>query len=358
MPINVQAWARPLIKMNKVLKKVPVEVPQHRVKSVLVVINPMTNNAKAHWQATLINALNQRGWHYQLYLTSSCLIQNQAFFSDNLKHFSDVIVLGGDGTLHLVVNCMAYSDIPMSFIPCGTGNDFARSWYGKITDEALLTCVLEGQVSAISLGKINQRYFINVAGLGFDGAMLQSSQGRKSYFPKLSYLLQTIEHLWGYQGHMMTICFDKATNANAGEVNDKTAGKVDLTSAALGNHNELTQACERPSFLFAIANGQYFGGGMKIAPHADVRADSLAYCHIQDCRWYDKLINLLRIFSGNHLSAPIVQAGTITHCTVTHCTVTTEGIPMEADGEWLGLSPAVISVCPDALKLRGLVAKT
>jgi hypothetical protein len=39
----------------------------------------------------------------------------------------------------------------------------------------------------------------------------------------------------------------------------------------------------------------------------------LAYCHIQDCRWYDKLINLLRIFSGKHLSAPIVQAGTSQH---------------------------------------------
>lgn len=329
--------------MNKVLKK------------VLLVVNPMANKHKASWQTKLIQALALRQWPYQLYQTSSCLIQNQAFFSDHLAQFSDVIVLGGDGTLHIVANCLAYTNIPMSFIPCGTGNDFARSWYGDISEEQLLECVLDGQVNSISLGKVNQRYFINVAGIGFDGAVLQASQGRKSYFPKLSYLLQTLEHLWGYQGQALEVsalntCKVEAKDGHGSylapdsEPGHKPDGEPEPELAAL------IESCQRPSFVLAIANGKYFGGGMMIAPHAHLAAPRLAYCHIQDCRWSDKLINLLRIFSGTHLNAPIVAAGQIHH----GLNILTSGIPMEADGEWLGLSPAVITVQPNALKLRGL----
>ena len=325
--------------MNKVLKK------------VLLVVNPMANKHKASWQTTLIQALALRQWPYQLYQTSSCLIQNQAFFSDHLAQFSDVIVLGGDGTLHIVANCLAYTNVPMSFIPCGTGNDFARSWYGDISDEQLLECVLDGQVNSISLGKVNQRYFINVAGIGFDGAVLQASQGRKSYFPKLSYLLQTLEHLWGYQGQALEV-----SALNSGKLKAKDGYKPDGEPVHKPDCKPepelpaLIESCQRPSFVLAIANGKYFGGAMMIAPHANVQSDALAYCHIQDCRWSDKLINLLRIFSGAHLNAPIVAAGQIHH----GLNILTSGIPMEADGEWLGLSPAVITVQPNALKLRGL----
>lgn len=314
------------------------------LKKVLLVVNPMANKHKAGWQTKLIQALALRKWPYQLYQTSSCLIQNQAFFSDNLAQFSDVIVLGGDGTLHIVANCMAYSDIPMSFIPCGTGNDFARSWYGDISDEQLLECVLDGLVTCISLGKVNQRYFINVAGLGFDGAVLQANHGRKGYFPKLSYLLQTLEHLWGYQGQTLEI---SALEQHEPRVKAECEPYHEPELATL------IDSCQRPSFMLAIANGKYFGGGMMIAPQARVQADTLAYCHIQDCRWSDKLINLLGIFSGSHLNAPIVVAGHIHH----GLNILTTGIPMEADGEWLGLSPAQITVCPNALKLRGFRAK-
>ncbi|MBB1269198.1 diacylglycerol kinase family protein [Shewanella sp. SR44-3] len=324
------------------------------LKKVLLVVNPMTNKRKAAWQVRVTTALEQRKWAYQHYQTSSCLIQNQAFFSDNLDKFTDVIVLGGDGTLHIVANCMAYSDIPMSFIPCGTGNDFARSWYGEISDEQLLECVLYGQVSSISLGQVNQRYFINVAGVGFDGALLQASLGRKSYFPKLSYLQQTLERLWGYQGQELEV---SAVNASKNEAKNrlrsysKSNSEFDHKSACEREPElaALIESCQRPSFMLAIANGQYFGGGMMIAPHAHVAAPRLAYCHIQDCRWSDKLINLLRIFSGAHLDAPIVQAGQIHN----GFSILSVGIPMEADGEWLGLSPAEITVHPNALKLRG-----
>jgi diacylglycerol kinase (ATP) len=325
--------------MNKVLKK------------VLLVVNPMANKHKAAWQTKLIQALALRKWPYQLYQTSSCLIQNQAFFSDNLAQFSDVIVLGGDGTLHIVANCLAYTDVPMSFIPCGTGNDFARSWYGDLSDKQLLECVLDGQVNSISLGKVNQRYFINVAGIGFDGAVLQASQGRKSYFPKLSYLLQTLEHLWGYQGQVLEVsalntCWVEAKDGH--KSNGELVHQPDCEPEP--ELPALIESCQRPSFMLAIANGQYFGGGMMIAPHANLAAPRLAYCHIQDCRWSDKLINLLRIFSGAHLNAPIVAAGQIHN----GFKILTSGIPMEADGEWLGLSPAEITVCPNALKLRGI----
>jgi diacylglycerol kinase (ATP) len=322
------------------------------LKKVLLVVNPMANKHKAVWQTKLVQALAFKQWPYQLYQTSSCLLQNQAFFSDNLAQFSDVIVLGGDGTLHMVANCLAYTDVPMSFIPCGTGNDFARTWYADIGDEQLLECVLEGKVSSISLGKVNQRYFINVAGIGFDGAVLQASQGRKSFFPKLSYLLQTLEHLWGYQGQSLEVSALKVANdgrRSDGELSDELGPEPEFKSQNEPELAALIESCQRPSFMLAIANGKYFGGGMMIAPHAHLATPRLAYCHIQDCRWSDKLINLLRIFSGAHLNAPIVQAGQIHH----GFKIITSGIPMEADGEWLGLSPAEITVCPNALKLRG-----
>ncbi|NMA66073.1 MAG: diacylglycerol kinase family lipid kinase, partial [Clostridiaceae bacterium] len=76
--------------------------------------------------------------------------------------------VGGDGTLNEVVNGIAGSNAELGIIPCGSGNDAIRSIY-KIKDPVKLIDMLPVCPSAsVDLGKLNDRYFINIASIGFD----------------------------------------------------------------------------------------------------------------------------------------------------------------------------------------------
>src|SRR5690606_28282633 len=98
-----------------------------------------------------------------------------------------VVAVGGDGTLHEVVNgAVAAEPVPtVGILPCGTGNDFARSFrLPREPEEALRACT-GGTTALIDLGRLNGRLFINVAGFGFDAAVAEevtrrAQQGAKA----------------------------------------------------------------------------------------------------------------------------------------------------------------------------------
>lgn len=286
----------------------------------LIVLNPKPNRQKQRWLQLLLRTLSQRQWSYRIYQTSPLLSENQFYFQQHQHEFTDVIVLGGDGTLHMAANCLAHSPLPMSFLPCGTGNDFARAWYQGCDRQAILQIALDGEPQAIDLGKINDRFFINVAGIGFDGAVVAHSKDQKSWLPQISYLWQAIKQLFGYHAAAITL---------------------------EGGPDKLHYACQTPSFLLAFGNNRYFGAGMEICPHAKLNDGHLAYCHLQDCAAPQKISTLAKVFSGQHVNSQLATVGQLHSVTVTSI-----GLPMEADGEWLGYSPASIECIANALILR------
>lgn len=294
----------------------------------LIILNPVMNRFKKRVLQQLRLHLQDTGEQWQWFETTGSFESDlgaiQGCISDN--RIEQALVLGGDGTLHLAANAMAFSNVPVGYIPCGSGNDFARFWYGarkRKNIETLITTALQGEAVAVDLGHVGDRYFVNVAGLGFDGALIQQMRNRKLWFPVLSYIVFALFMLPFYQGKALSL---------------KAAGK------------KLSGINSHKSFLLSLGNAKYYGGGLPIAPHANAADGLLAWCHIEDGGVIRNTGCLLQLLCEKHLNSQAVRAGQ-----TDSVSILTEGIPVQADGEYLGQTPAVFSVKKQALLLRAPV---
>ena len=281
----------------------------------LIVTNPFYHAKKRQLLNWLLHELAVRKLNYVFYETHVDLDENQHYFSEQLPHCSKVVVLGGDGTLHLTVNAMASFDLPLALLPCGTGNDFARGLGWSVAQ--FKQAVFSERVQSIDLGMINQRRFINIAGIGFDGAVV-ASQGRylRTVWSQLHYLRLALKQLVVYKGAFIALQF-------------------------LGKEH-----CYR-NFMTVFANGQYFAGGMKIAPLAQVSSGHLHCVMIEELSMLKKALYLSKVYFGTHLRARAVNT-----CDAAAFKVDTSGLAIEADGEFVGYTPAIIEVIPNGLKLQ------
>ena len=97
----------------------------------------------------------------------------------NEKSNCIIVVVGGDGTIHEVLNGLIGSNIPLGIIPAGSGNDFSRGLGISLEHDKALDRILNGEFKIIDIGIVNSTYFCTVAGIGFDGEVAYVSD-RKS----------------------------------------------------------------------------------------------------------------------------------------------------------------------------------
>lgn len=150
-----------------------------------------------------------------------------------------VVCVGGDGTLSEVVGGVAGSGAVLYVIPGGTGNDFARAFGLPDDPVRAFAAQLDGEPVRVDCGSVNGRAFINVAGSGFDVEVLRKTEELKAVYPgKMAYRKAVGEALRHY----------RALEAEL---------EIDGGAPMRG-----------PATIVEIANGQYIGGGMRVAPGA------------------------------------------------------------------------------------------
>ena len=248
-----------------------------------------------------------------------------------------IVAVGGDGTLSEVVN--GYLDgegrpinreAAIGILPGGTGADFCKT-LGIATPEQAIRALSGATFKMIDAGQITlngtdgqpyTRAFINLAsfGLGGDTAMwVNRWRGRRSRLLKgqAKYALAALRALDRYRNHRVRV--------------------------KLGQDNEL----EIDSNLLVVANGRYAGGGMMLAPHAQLD-DGLFDVILADgaTRW-DIIKELPRIGRGGHLKNSRVSEHRARVISIT----TTEPLAIDVDGDFAGTTPATLTVSPSAVKL-------
>ncbi|GGC94184.1 putative lipid kinase YtlR [Thalassobacillus devorans] len=199
-----------------------------------------------------------------------------------------VIVIGGDGTFHEVMNGLnAYPQIPMAFIPAGSGNDFARgagipndplnSFKHIIRAPRKLT-FLPGTYQ-LKLSPRKRKFFMNSIGIGFDAAVANKAEGSllKRFFNRirigsLSYVTALLAVLPKYEALPIMV-------------------KVD------GNVVHDTRA-----LMVTVANHPYYGGGMKIAPQASLKDELYSIIIIERIAKWKILLLFITVFFGKHTS--------------------------------------------------------
>lgn len=228
-----------------------------------------------------------------------------------------VAAAGGDGTYGEVVNGIAGTDAILGILPFGTGNDFSRH-LGLGTDLAkAVETLFNGVAKPIDIGRVNDRYFINVAGCGFDAVVAaRVNHGFRLLHGTAAYVAAVITSLIKFKPAPFKICVDG-------------------------------EAWETKAYLCSIANSQSFGGGMKIAPGARIDDGLLDICILGDAGKLEFLTAFPRVFKGTHVTHPKV-----TMLKASHITVESEpAMPILVDGEVMGRTPVEFTVQPGAIRV-------
>jgi len=217
-----------------------------------------------------------------------------------------MIVAGGDGSIHEAVNGIlsAARNVALGVIPIGTGNDFAKAAGIPLHWEDAATLLAERMKAgtaprAIDIGRMNERYFANGAGVGFDAKVTKIARANRLPIGDLVYLLAVVQAMWdGVITPRLTIRFNGQTKTG-------------------------------PMTLANISNGAWVGGMFQIAPAArndDGELDLLVAGPVSRLR----ILQLLpRLMSGTHIGQP-----EISHDRVRECVIEADApVPSHLDGE-------------------------
>lgn len=240
-----------------------------------------------------------------------------------LAHPPDAVVaLGGDGTVHLVLNETVNQACPLGVIPVGTGNDIATSWGVPAELERAVDFVvdaLDAPTRTVDLAEATHgdysRLYAAVYSAGFDAIV--NERANRMRFPKGP---------------------SRYTLALLAELTKLAPRRYELTIDG--------QPREVQALLIAVANGPSFGGGMQIVPDALVDDGLLDVFIVHPVSTVEFLTLYPKVFSGAHVGHPAVE---IVRCRQVE--LHSEGIVGYADGERLRPLPVSITARPRALRV-------
>ncbi|MGA8154263.1 MAG: diacylglycerol kinase family protein [Terriglobales bacterium] len=250
-----------------------------------------------------------------------------------------ILVFGGDGTVHRHLAQLVGLQLPVLVVPCGSGNDFARALNLNGTKDSVTAwrkyASGDGRVRTIDLGVImplvgqesapHQRYFCCVGGVGLDGEVSR----RANRLPRW---------LRGHGGYVVSLPPALFRFAPL---------PMKISVADAERSGSFVTHSEKPVVLAAFANTPVFGGGMKIAPRAQIDDGQLDLCVISDINKLKLFCLFPTVYFGKHLSMEEVQ-----YARTTRLRIETETpLDVYADGEYVCQTPVDVSVAPQALRV-------
>lgn len=190
-----------------------------------------------------------------------------------------IYAVGGDGTLNEVLNGMADSDSSLACIPGGTGNDFIQSLAGDFKRMDILKDTILGDEVLIDVGMANEKYFLNVASVGFDAKV--------NYRAELYKGKPLITPLMAYFGGILS------------SLHDMHPTRVTLHQGGERREKEL--------FLMAVCNGRTYGGGYQIAPEALINDGLFDVVEVAPISLKQIPFYLPRLRQGTHIGLPEIN---------------------------------------------------
>jgi len=291
-------------------------------EEVLVVLNPTAGRGKAgrkesQLRRDLTEIFHDKAVRFAMTERAGHAREIAATVDGNV---SLVIAVGGDGTISQVANGLAGKEVPMGILPGGTGNDLARG-LGIGSYQAALSALQTGNVRRIDamLATLNGAdvLSLNAGGSGFDAVVADWVNTHcKRIGGTLAYVLGMLNCLPQLRANQTTLTVD---------------GK----------------RIEMETYLCAVCNSSSFGGGMKIAPMADLTDGLADVIVIGDVGRIGFLREFPKVFSGRHIEHPKVH-----HFQAKEVELKTEpALPTFVDGEMMGPNPIRFQILPQAVQM-------
>lgn len=283
-----------------------------------IVVNPAAGNGR---QATLLDRLkrmlNERSEAYAVYETTGVGDTARQVRRAMDEGCHSIALIGGDGTLGEAVGELAGSSVTLYIVPCGTGNDFARAFRLPKDPVRAFAAQLDGTACQIDCGLINDCGFINVSGSGFDVEVLKKTEELKRLYPgEKAYRKAVLSVLERYKP------FEAELSVDGGPF----------------RRERLT--------IVEIANGQYIGGGMRVAPRAKEQ-DGLFDVVLVRTVPRGLIPLLLPLFMlGLHAGLPVTRM-----CRARSVVLRAPGMTVNIDGRLVQMDEAHYRIMPGALRM-------
>ena len=240
---------------------------------------------------------------------------------DLIRRYHDqvdlVIIGGGDGTLNAAIDGLISTGLPLGILPLGTANDLARTLGIPTSLPEACQIIAGGQIKQIDVGRVNDKYFFNVASLGLSVQITQNlTKEAKRRWGVLAYAATTLRVIWQSRPFRAEILI-------AGET------------------------LPVQTIQIAVGNGRHYGGGMVVAEDAAIDDQRLDLYSLETKQWWQILALLPTMRQGNHAILPGVRVLQGQEIEIR----TSRPRSINTDGEITTHTPAKFSVIPQALRV-------
>jgi YegS/Rv2252/BmrU family lipid kinase len=227
-----------------------------------------------------------------------------------------VAAVGGDGTMGLIAGALRGTPGRLLVIPAGRGNDFARVLKIPSDPAAAARLALDGRERTVDVGDVDGEPFVCIASFGFDSDANRIANEAKLVNGNLVYLYAALRALVGWKHARFRVVVD-------GQEHDLRGWSV------------------------AVANSQAYGGGMFIAPQAELDDGRLDVVLVSESSKWSFLRDIPKVFKGAHGGSPHVKMLKGEKIEVS----ADRPFEIYADGDPIGNLPATVSVRPRSLKV-------
>ncbi len=303
-------------------------------------VNPNAGNRKIRkdWPG-IKKLLDKSGLKFEYVLTDYPLHAISLAAEAIKQGYRNFLAVGGDGTFNEVVNAIfkqdeiPYSDFLMGLIPVGTGNDWGRMFGIPKSYKGAIDVIKKKNVFVQDIGRINyfdgqnstHRFFVNIAGMGFDALVAQKTNKQKEAGKgnTLSYFLNLLTSLFEYKPRIIH------TDIDGDKYNFDT-------------------------FSMSVGICRYNGGGMMQLPNAIPDDGLLDITIIKKIGLGTVAAQLRNLYTGQFVKHPKVATF---RAREVHINSRNTDFMMEADGESLGYGPYHVTILPRSLKIIASTTK-
>ena len=304
-------------------------------KTIDVVVNPRAGAGRAsRVVGDVVRELARVGYNVELHRTERPGHAGVLMRELVLAGGRTVAVMGGDGSFHESLAGLRNEegqldarDVTIALIPAGTGGDLKRSMGVPEDPTEIAEFLWQAKPTPMDLGLVEHvdfdgqrasRLFGNIASFGVGGLVDKMvNEGPKWLGGKLTFFVGTLRASFAYKNVNVCVTVDEELFYNG------------------------------PAYAIAVANGRYFGGGMKVAPNADLFDGQFDVIALGDFNRVESTLSVRSIYDGSHLSQRKV---THTRGKVVHAVATgIEHALLDIDGEAPGRLEATFTLCPAAV---------
>ncbi len=278
-------------------------MPSH---PIAIIFNPSAKSEKAAQILTQLQTLTQN--QADIFITQTIGDALPLAQKAVQEGYSTIVAAGGDGTLNEVINGVHPFPVHIGILPLGTMNVFAHEMKIPARLTEAWQVILNKRTRKIDLPLLNDRRFIQLAGIGFDAKVVElTTWESKRQLGPLSYILSATQAL-SYPTPRFTV----------------SAESLPPTEATLA----------------LIGNGAHYGGPFKLFPQANNQDGLLDLCLFTKMSYLDALRYLQAIITGTHTRLPDVHYIKTSHIQID----SPSPVPTEVDGELLGHTPCTLRI--------------